>query len=189
VKVGASIQMRQQFAKIGIESEPGRYEIKQPRPNFEMNTKHPKLVATYHRGELTIDSTRAREAFGKGNVFQFTRLMAQEGQRLALEGIGRRVDEGNRMKAIHTGQNAIADIAYDSVFRDFKINYEGPFTPDPVDVTYTAVEPDMQFEPGSVSVQSSPNPPQIQYHVGKVRVYLQQKASLEITPPVIDQTV
>jgi hypothetical protein len=184
------VQLRQTYAKIGIDSDHvGKQDIRQPRPDFQITTKNAKLDTTYHNGELTIDQSASWEALGKGNVFQFTRRVADEAKSLALQGIAKRVEIGNRLAAIHQGGNPIAEMARESVFEDFKFNYEGPFTNDSVDISYTPQRPESKFEPGSVNVEAKVNPPVIGYTRGKLDIYLLQKNSIEMIPPKIDLMV
>lgn len=183
------IQIRQTYAKLGIDADLGKQEIKQPRPDFQISTKPAKLDTTYRHGELVINQSAAWEALGKGSVFQFTERVASESKQLALQGIGKRVDAGNQLAAIHKGGNPISDMAFQSVFEDFKVGYEGPFGTHNFDIQYTPNKPEVQYEPGSIDVQAKVNPPEISYTPGKLDIYLLQKNSIEITPPKLDLKV
>ncbi|WP_165452655.1 DUF6470 family protein [Paenibacillus thalictri] len=181
-----SIQIHQQYAQIGIETDRGQLEIRQPRPDFEIQTKPAKLETTYRKGDQVIDQSASWEALGKGTIFQFTERVADESKSIAMEGIGRRVDEGNRLAAIQNGGNPISEIAFESAFRDFKMNYEGPFYTTSVKLTYTPNRPEVHFEPGDVNITAKVNPPEINYSPGKVNIYMLQKNAVEIVPPQID---
>jgi hypothetical protein len=181
------IQLRQQYAKIGIDADHvGKQDIRQPRPDFQITTNNAKLDTTYRQGEQTIDQSGSWEALGKGNVFQFTRRVADEAKSLALQGIAKRVEIGNRLAAIHKGGSPIADMARESVFEDFKINYEGPFSTHSVNIDYTPNRPEVQFEPGKVDVKVQVNSPEISYTPGKLDIYMLQKNSIQMIPPQID---
>src|SRR4051812_12911777 len=103
------VQLRQQYAKIGIDADIGKQDIRQPRPDFQITTKNAKLETTYRRGEQIIDQSASWEALGMGSTLAFSRRVSQEAKNLALQGIGRRVDIGNRLAAIQNGGNPIAD--------------------------------------------------------------------------------
>jgi hypothetical protein len=180
------VQLRQQYAKIGIDADIGKQDIRQPRPDFQITTKTAKLETTYLRGEQRIDQSASWDALGIGSTFAFSRRIADESKNLALQGIGKRVDIGNRLAAIHLGGNPIADMARESFFEDFKINYEGPFSTSSVDIEYTPHKPEANFEPGSVDVESKPNAPQINYTRGKLDIYMLQMNSIQMIPPEID---
>ncbi|KRE97961.1 hypothetical protein ASG89_29090 [Paenibacillus sp. Soil766] len=183
------VQLRQTYARLGIDADLGQQSIRQPRPDFQITTRMAQLDATYRKGDLTIDQSRSWEALGKGNVFQFTALVANEAKSLALQGIAKRVEIGNRLAAIHNGGNPIADMAADNFFEDFKFNYEGPFSTDSVDIQYRANRPEVNYEPGSVDIQSKTNSPEISYTPGKLDIYLAQKNSIEMIPPQLDLKV
>jgi hypothetical protein len=180
------VQLRQTYAKLGIDSDLGKYDIRQPRPGFEIETKMAKLDTTYRKGDQEIDQSQAWEALGKGSVFQFTDKVASESKQLALQGIAKRVEYGNRLAAIHRGGNPIADHAVEGVFEDFKFNYEGPFTTHNLNISYTPNKPESSYEPGYVKTNVQVNHPEINYTPGKLDIYLAQRNSIEMIPPQID---
>jgi hypothetical protein len=183
-----SVQIRQQYARVGVETEWGKLEIRQqPEGKLELKTTPPKLLIESPPGELVIDQTRARDALGIGPGFMDR--VTEEAKSLALQGIGRIVDAGNRMAAIHKKGNVIADMAWESGMEDFKINYEGPFSDDSVDIQYTPHRPMIDYTPGSTQITPVLNPPEINVSPTKVNLYLEQKPGLEFIPPQIDLKV
>jgi hypothetical protein len=185
-----TIQIHQQYGKIGINTTPAKQEYKQAPPIYEMTRKPAVLDTTNKPGNLTIDQSRAWEALGKGDIFQFTDRIASESKQLALEGIGKIVAKGNRMADIaHNHEDAISEMAFEGVFEDFKFNYEGPFSSDSVDISYEPLRPEVNYKAGSIDVHAQAFPPEINYTPGNVEIYLLQKPSIEITPPQIDLKV
>lgn len=183
------VQIRQTYAKLGIDADLGKYTIKQPRPQVEISTKEATLDTKYREGNQSIDQSDAWAALGKGSASQFTERVASEAKNLALQGIAKRAEAGNRLWAIHQGGNPIADMAAESFFEDFKFNYEGPFSTAPVKIQYTPNRPEVQYQPGSVKIDVKVNHPEINYEKGKLDIYLQQRNSIELTPPQIDLRV
>jgi hypothetical protein len=183
------VQIQQQYAKIGFDADLGKYSIKQPRPDLQIETKPAQLETRYVRGEQNIDQSQSWKALGKGKPFQFSARIASEAQRIVLEGIARVAGEGDQMTHIHTGEDAIASIAWGSVFRVFKVNYEGPFSTSSYNINYMPNRPESQFTPGSVEVKTRVNRPQIQYERGKLEYFMQQHASIEFIPPKLDLKV
>lgn len=182
------VQIRQQFARIGMETTPGQWDIKQPRAGFQIQNKPAVLDTKYIPGEQSIDQSPAWEALGKGSFAQFTARVAQESKRMALEGIGRRADEGNRLWAIHQhNPNVISDIAYENFHKQYEMEYEGPYSSmNNVKLDYTPRRPEVNFTPGELNIEAKANYPQINYTRGQLNIYLLQKNSLEIIPPQID---
>lgn len=184
-----TIQIRQQYAKINFDADLGQYEIRQPRPYFEMHTTKPQLDVTPQKGELTIDQSRAFEGYGVGPHLDWLKSIYSESKNVALQGIARRVENGNRMWAIHIKTDPIPEIAAREAFMDVNVVFPGPVSYHPVETKYTPKRPIVKFEYGDVHVDSHPNPPEIEYHKGKFELYQVQKASVEIIPPEIDLTL
>jgi hypothetical protein len=183
------IQMRQQFARIGMDTTPGKWDMRQPPADIEMKFTPAKLETRYIPGELSIDQSRAREALGQGSPFQFTARVATESKQLALEGIGRRVEDGHKLGDIAHNKNAISDMAWQEQFRDYSFPYDGPYSYDSVDIQYTAHQPESNYTPSDLEVNVTPHKPEIQYTPGSVSTYMIQKQSLEIIPPQIDMKI
>ena len=181
------IQIRQQYAKLGINQTPARQEIQQQPPDFTMERTPALLDTTYRPGIQTIDQSGSWEALGKGSIFQFTARLASESQQLALEGIGKIVAKGNRMADIaRNKESVISQDAFQSVFEDFKINYEGPFSTHSVEIQYEPQNPIVEYSAGSINVEAQAYSPEITFIPGNFEIYLLQKPSIEITPPQID---
>jgi hypothetical protein len=181
-----TIQIRQQSAQIGINRQAGKMEIKQPPPTIDYTRTPAKLEMEYYQGELVIDQGPARNALGIGSHVEWMSRVKDEAYRLALEGIGKIVEKGNRMAAIHQKANVISDMAFESVSEDFKINYEGPFSYDSVDIQYTPKEPYIHFSEPSLELHANTHAAEINYTPAVVEIYLAQKAQLEFIPPQID---
>lgn len=182
------IRINQQYSKIGMDTEPGRYEIKQPRPVQQYKSTPSQLEIESPRGELQIDSGKAWDALGVGSNYGFLATVASEARRIALEGIARRVEDGNRMADLTNKNDPVPEFAL-RAFDDLDIEYRTPAAPDNVDVQYTAKKPTVQFDPARLDIQTQVNPPEIEYIRGKLDIYLTQKASIEIIPPEIDMKV
>jgi hypothetical protein len=178
--------MYQQFARIGMETVPGKWDMRQPPADIEMKFTPAKLETRYIPGELSIDQSKAWEALGKGSTFQFTARVAEESKQLALEGIGKIAEDGDQMADIAHNKNAIADLAWQEEFRDYSFPYDGPYSSDNVDIHYTPHPPESNYTPDNLDIKVTPHQPEIQYTPGQVHTYLLQKQSLTITPPQID---
>ncbi|MNR53544.1 hypothetical protein D3C85_1735750 [compost metagenome] len=58
-----------------------------------------------------------------------------------------------------------------------------------MDIQYRANRPEVNFEPGLVTIQSKTNSPEISYTPGKLDIYVAQKNSIEMIPPQLDLKV
>ena len=182
------IQIRQTFARIGIDTDLGRQEIRQPRAAMDFRRIPPELRIRQPRGELRIDQSKAWDGLALGDHLRVLNRIYDHAGRVALEAIGRIAERGDRMAAIHTGENAIAEIARDWLEPLPALPIAGEASYDNVDITYVARKPDIDVRLGKVETQFDARKPEIAYHRGKVRIYMRQYPSVVIIPPTIDET-
>jgi len=180
------IQIRQQFARLGIEADIGKQELEQPRATLEMETTPVKVEITYRNPDFRVDQSRAWDALGLGGILETMKRIREEARNVALQGIARIVENGNRMAAIHREKNAIADIAREQSFAFHEFNYLGPASYDNVDVYITTYPPVIEFHGGGLEINVQVNPPVHRYHRGKLDIYMMQYPKVDIIPPQID---
>jgi len=181
-----SIQIHQQYAKIGINADLGRYEMRQPRADVRIETTPAAFSIESPRGELRIDQSKAWDALAIGSNLQTMSRIYAQGRQAAMEGIGRRVDEGRQFAAIHHGGNAIAEVAAGTAYRRHPLQVAGEASFDNVDLSYTAHKPNISVREGDVHIQVTPNRPEVSYYRGKLDIYMMQYGQVTITPPQID---
>ncbi|GIP40986.1 hypothetical protein J31TS4_42660 [Paenibacillus sp. J31TS4] len=186
MKVQPQIQIRQQYAQIGIDADPGTWEMKQPQAALEIQTEPLRLEITSPPGELTIDQSRARAALGLEGNLEWSQKIYSQSKEIALQGVARRAQEGNRMAAIHKGGNVIAEIARESRFRESPMDVREPASFDNVDIEYVAHKPDIVVIPGQVQIEVQPHRPELSYNRGKLDIYMRQYNSVQIIPPQLD---
>ncbi|MDQ0918578.1 DUF6470 family protein [Paenibacillus sp. V4I5] len=182
------IQITQQYGRIGIDADPGRLDIQQPKATQELATTPAKLEIDANPGILSIDNSRWHDALGQGPSLEAMNRIYSGCRDIALQGIEKIVEEGNRLAAIHTGENVIAALATEST-QDvdfYKYMYIGEASLDNIDIRYEAGNLDVQFEPAKVEHNVTVNPPIIEYHRGKLEIYMLQYPKVEITPPQMD---
>jgi hypothetical protein len=179
------IHFSQQPARLGIDADLGTQDIKQPRPVYEMTTERPQVQLHSPNGELFIDSSRAWDDIGVGGHLESMQRIYTNSKQVAIDGVTRRVLEGNRLAAIHTHENAIKEIAknppqnngLDTLGEASYLNVSEQYIAHPVEVNYTE---------GKVNIKTQPSPPQIEYNRGKLDIYMAKWPSIEFTPPAID---
>jgi len=182
----AQIQIRQQYARIGIDADPGRFEIRQPPATLEMRTTNPKVLIEQPKGDLYIDQSKAWDALGLGGSLRVMDTIYSSARDIAMQGIAKIVDRGNRLAAIHQGGNPIADIGLEASYRFREYDFAGEASYDNVDIHYVAQKPIIDVVEGKVEISAHPNRPEVNYQRGKLDIYLQQRESLTIAPPQID---
>lgn len=183
------IRYRLQHAKMHIDADLGKYEMKQPRPTFEMKRIDPKLDIRQPRGDLQVDSSKARDALAQGGNLEMMHRIYSAARNVAMDGIARIVEKGNKLAAIHLGGNPIADNAEAGLNGFPEMDYAGPASYDNVDITYTARKAEIEVEPGRIEFNTKVNNPIVEYHRGKMEIYMKQYPNVEMLPPQIDMKV
>jgi hypothetical protein len=183
------IQILQQYARIGIDADPSKLEMRQPKALLEIRTERPRLDIESPKGQLSIDQTKAWDALALGGHLKTSDRIYGENKRITLDAIGRIVQDGNRLAAIHLPTNAIADLAEERSSESVPWIIVGPAAFDNVDIQYVARKP--RFEPirGTVSIDTSPNRPEINFTRGNLDIHMLQYNKVEIIPPQIDLRV
>ncbi|MFC4100351.1 DUF6470 family protein [Paenibacillus xanthanilyticus] len=183
------IQIHQEYAWIGIQTTSAKQEIEQPQATVEIKQTSAQLTIEQPNGELAIDQTRARDALAMGNNLEMMKRIYQKSAELALQGISRIVEKGDRMATIHDGSNPIPEMAMDwrRTFPEFA--FEGPASMDNVDIQYTAHRPIIEWNLGGVEYNVTTHKAEHQYTPGKAEIYLRQRNSVEFTLPQVDLTL
>jgi len=184
-----TIQIQQQWARIGIDADLGQLEQHQPEATLDFRSTLPRVDAESPKGELRIDQSKAWDALGRGGTLTTLNRIYSEAWRMGQEGIARIVERGNRMAAIHRPGNVLADLAQEGFQAFYDFEFRGPAAFDNVELEYTAHP--VKFAPVEGELQGSiqKNEPYIRYHRGKLDIYMQQYPRVDIIPPQIDINV
>lgn len=183
------VQIQQQYAKIGIDADLGQQSLRQPRPTFEMRQIPAKLDIRQPRGDLIIDQSKAWDALGLANNLEVMNKIYSQAREIALQGIARIVENGNRMAMIHIDADPIPEIAEQIRFTFSEYDFAGPASVDNVDITYQANKPQIEVQDGYIDLQTQVNPVEHVYTRGKLDIYVRQRESIKLTPPVIDTAI
>lgn len=178
------LEIRQTYARIGIETTPAKLEMQSQLARLELHQKHAKVNIHTEPVRVEIDQYEAFASAGLKNNADLIREAAQRGYQQALEYIGKYAEDGDMLAAIERGGNPLADIAE----RDSHTEHE--FGMD----TIPKAGPKFNVT-GSVQIQAEPNwegihngvegryiPGQLNcsYTPGMVRIYLQQYPSISL---------
>jgi len=184
------ISIHSQRGLIGIESQRGQYEIRRPQPELKIRSEKATMTANNQPGTLLVDQSLTNDALTGGKPEVFWQRLYSQYRQVALDNIQRIVEEGNRMGALHIRGNPIADIALNAFLEGAPdLQVFGHASPANIAFQYTPNDVNIQFERGKVTVDAEIQRPDIQYHRGDVRIYMQQYPKVTITPPEIDITI
>lgn len=180
------LQIRQTPAVIGIDADLGSFSINQPKAEVNISTTAGKWDIQTFKPELSIDQSRAWAAYNGGNMFEMNKRIYSGIQQLYLQGIARKVEQGNRMVEFFKPANSIADVYGTDTEPNSFPEMRGPASFDNVDVHVKTRAPQIGFSPSKVNIKVNVHRPEIEYTRGKLDIYMQQYASLQFIPPEVD---
>ena len=175
------IRLQSTYAKIGIETKNASLQIEQP--NADLDIQQPKAEMTIHRtpSKLSIDQTAAWEAMGIKSTGKSVAENAQIGKQAWMDGIARRVQEGNELMQIENGGSPIAAHAEKNGKRPekhFNIGFIPPHGS--VKLAYEPAKIDIDWQTNQVINNTKTNKPITEYEPGAVSVTTLQNNDLNI---------
>lgn len=133
------LNIAQQPAKLALNIKDPFLNIRTTPPQIQLSTEPAIVEINRTEGKLEIDQYPCRYSIGFKNNFDFAYDFAQEGKQSVLAAVGEIAAEGDRLARIESKENAIANIATESMFSD------------PADVVWARVEsPNIHYQPGKV---------------------------------------
>lgn len=180
------LQIRQTPALIGIDADPGTFSITQPKAEVNITTTPGELSIQSSRPELTIDQSRARAAYNGGSVLDMNKRIYSGIQQLYLQGLARKVEQGNRMAEFFKAGNTIAEIYGTDTEPNSFPEPLGPASYDNVDIYFDTKAPEISFRAAQVDIQVERHRPETEYTRGKLNIYMQQYASVQYIPPEVN---
>jgi len=175
------IQIQTTDAKLGLNIEKGQQTIRQPKATQHIEQPAAIVDIRTTDGVMRIDSSQARRDIGMIGPLESTANFAAAGRQKAMQGIARRVSEGNQMMDIARNQNAIVSIAKHNTFPNKKalgIDFIPSIGSVKLDYTPASVDINVQTQQAKISAQI--NKPIHEYKQGQVSGYMLQKPSIEI---------
>lgn len=155
------IQIHTTDAKVDLQITKPIQHIEQPRAQQHIEQPAATLEIHSEAAKLFVDSSQAYRELGLLTPKESIEQNAQEGQQKAMEGIARRVSEGNQMMdiSINAG-NAIQQIAASKAIPD---SPQMAITWKP---SVGAVK--IQYQEGSLNINIQRHEPKIDVQIGKV---------------------
>lgn len=175
------IQIQTTDAKLGLNIEKGQQTIRQPKATQHIEQPAAIVDIRTTDGIMRIDSSQARRDIGMIGPLESSANFAAEGRQKAMQGIARRVSEGNQMMDIAHNKNAIVSIAKQNTFPNKKalgIDFIPSVGSVKLDYTPASVDINVQTQEAKISAQI--NKPIHEYKQGQVSGFMLQKPSIEI---------
>lgn len=178
------LEITSQFAKLGIQQQMPNLEVKNRLGELQIQQPKPELEIKKTEGKLDIDQT---EAFADANLKPALRLAkdhAKKAMQTVLQDVASEISEGRKlMKIENGGKDTIANIAKENTQPPLlysNIKYI-PATPDKVKFHYTPAKIDVTVTQHHPEIKAKLNSPVITHHPWDIKIYLQQKPSIEFT--------
>ncbi|GGD92237.1 DUF6470 family protein [Paenibacillus nasutitermitis] len=180
------LQIRQTPGVLYVDADPGQFSIRQPKAELHIQTEPGQLEIHQYKPELEVDQSRAFAAYNGGNFLEMNQRIYSGIQQIFLQGLARRVEEGNRAAAIHKPGNTIAEI-YGQDWQPVPFpEIRGEASMDNVETRFRITPPDIRVGRTEVDVQTVTHRPEIEYTRGKLDIYMKQYPSVQYIPPELD---
>ncbi|MEK3790868.1 DUF6470 family protein [Paenibacillus sp. FSL R7-0204] len=180
------VQIRQTPALIGLDTTAGKLSITQPKADLQITTTPGELSIQQFEPEMTIDQSAARAAYTGGTYREMSERIYSGVEQLWLQGIAKRMEQGERMANFHKPGNTIADV-YGEDWRPVSYpEVRGPASVDNVHIDVRVVPPQIEYRKAEVRIEATAHKAEISYNPASVEVYLRQKPSLSFIPPELN---
>ncbi|WP_151733759.1 DUF6470 family protein [Paenibacillus tengchongensis] len=180
------IQIRQTPALIGLETTTGSMSIEQPKADLQITTKPGTWSMHSSAPDVTIDQSQARAAYTGGKYSEMTERIYSGIEQLWLQGIAKRMEQGDRMMKFFKPGNSIAEVYGEDWRPNPYPETRAPASIDNVRIDIKAVPVEREYHKAEVTIQAEARSPVISYSPGKVDMYLRQRNSISIIPPELD---
>jgi hypothetical protein len=185
------IRLESTFAQIGLHTEKPIQKIEQPKAVQTIEQPKAQLSIETVPSRLTIDQIEAWAQLGFKPIPWLVEETANYGKQQSMEGIARRVRQGDELMKIENKTNPIPIQAEENGHKP-EAQFNIGFIP-----SYGSVK--IHYQPAEVHVKITPQKPIIdvqirkpihEYTPGKVHVYLEQQNMLKIDfVNLVDKTV
>lgn len=156
------IRLQSTFAQIEMTTSPGKLEMEQPAADLRIEQPAAEMTIERTPSKLTIDQTKAREDVDLKSVRVRIGEAAQLGKQAVLEGISRRIQDGDELMRIENGGNPIKTQA--------KRNSEGPTKQFGLAWIPSAGSVKEEYDPGNVEIDWKTHDPIIENHSNKLSI-------------------
>lgn len=172
------VRINQTFGWIGVEQTPASIRVEAFSAQLQLKQKQAALQIRIDWPAVSIDQTQTLAGMGYKKVVAFQKDIARNGQAIALAGIRRTAEEGDRLGRIEAGGNPLPEIAQTAAWPEKNFNV-ALIPKNPPDISFSG-DLDIKAVPGAITVDSQAGFPQISVQKGNVDIYLKVKPAVEI---------
>ncbi|GGB55323.1 hypothetical protein F3157_12045 [Virgibacillus dakarensis] len=114
------IRMTSQMAQIRVQQTAGQQELRQPEAELSIQQPNAEISMKTTPSKLTIDQRQAWEDMDLMPILKRIEKFASEGQQGLMEGIKRRVQQGNELMEIENKRNPVVSQAIENGYDGMK---------------------------------------------------------------------
>ena len=182
------LQITSQSAVLGIRTEWGVRTIHSERAEVSVHTKQPHMDVQSHRPVMNVDQSATWDAINGGKLEGLTKRLVSQTTGYVQQYIQATNDKWRTIADLaKTKANPIPDLAYASISREKpELPVFGPASRLNTRIEFSVQKPDIQVQPGKVSINVVTNQqPDIQFTPGKVHYTIERYPKVTVTPPSI----
>ncbi|MFJ7977668.1 DUF6470 family protein [Peribacillus sp. NPDC096379] len=175
------IRLQSNFIRTGLDIKQAVQKIEQPAAIQSIEQPKAILEIQTTPGKLSIDQTKAREDMDLKNLSKRVEEFAQLGYQDWLDGMARRSSQGQELRHIEKGGNAIASLAKQNGSKPQK-QFNVGWIPShfSVQIDYQPAEVNIEATPQKPIIRAETQKPIHEYTPGEVNVEILEKNSLDI---------
>lgn len=181
-----AVQISSTLGLIGMNTTPGSLTMSQPQAEMQITTIPGQWDIHQPGPDVIIDQSKARAAYTGGTYREMSQRIYSGVEQLWLQGIAKRMEQGERMANFQKPGNSIAEIYGEDWQPVSYPEVRGPAAYDNVDIDIQANSPQISYRKAEVKIEAKQNTPEIRYTPGTLEIYMRQMPSLTFTPQIID---
>jgi hypothetical protein len=181
-----AVQISHTSPLIGINTTPGSLTMSQPKADMQITTTPGQWNIHSPGPDVVIDQSKARAAYTGGTYREMSQRIYSGVEQLWLQGIAKRMEQGERMANFHKPGNTIGEVYGEDWHPVSYPEVRGPASFDNVDIDIKANPVQIEYHQAEVKIEVEQHLPEFQYTPGTVEVYMRQMPSLTFTPQIID---
>lgn len=176
----AHLKIKAEMGKIGIQTKDARLSIHQQQADMKIRQPKAGMNIQFVPAKLLIDQSKAFSEENLKPVSEMIADYANRGRKAVLQGIARRVEEGDTLMKIENGGHPIADLAKKDS-SDPPLDFNIGFMPNSVfdvKIRYIPSKLSIHWSVHHPEINVTPHYPQYGYSPGSVNIYMRQWPSL-----------
>ncbi|MFD1953949.1 DUF6470 family protein [Paenibacillus thailandensis] len=185
------VEIHSQRAAIGIDTEPGKFNIRQGRATLHLESTPATVQIHSEPPVVLVDNSRLRAAMNGGSMREMNQRIYSQLPDIARQGIRETNAKWERIADLTDGDNnPVATIAREQLFKEGpKIQITAPPSSDNVSFEAVLHKPEINITPGGVEGNVSVTPPEISFRRGGVQTYMKQYPSVTVEVRNLDLNI